>query len=220
MRVLIAEDSALLREALAALLERVGHTVAAMAATAPELEAAFSRLNALQQPPDLIITDVRMPPNNTSDGLLAVLSIRARHPYQPVMVLSQYLADTNARKLLTLPQGAVGYLLKDRINRVRDFVHALEEVAAGGTTIDPEVVQHLLRTAGHGPLDRLTPREREVLELMAEGHSNSGIAAKLVLSDPAVSKHVGNIFHKLGLGVVEENRRVKAVLAYLQASRN
>ena len=220
MRVLIAEDSALLREALAALLERFGHTVVATASTAPGLEAAFTRLSDAQQSPDLIITDVRMPPGNKSDGLLAALSIRARHPRQPVMVLSQYLADTNARRLLTLPEGAVGYLLKDRINRVRDFVRALEDVASGGTIIDPDVVQHLLRIAEHGPLDRLTPREREVLELMAEGHSNSAIAATLVLSDPAVSKHVGNIFQKLGLRTVDDNRRVKAVLTYLQASRH
>lgn len=220
MRILIAEDSALLREALAALVERFGHTVVATAATAPELESAFTQLFDAKQPPDLIITDVRMPPGNKSDGLLAALSIRTQHPCQPVMVLSQYLADTNARRLLTLPEGAVGYLLKDRISRVRDFVQALENVAAGGTTIDTEVVQHLLRTAGAGPLDALTPREREVLGLMAEGHSNTAIAESLVLSDPAVSKHVGNIFQKLGLSTVEENRRVKAVLTYLQASHS
>lgn len=220
MRILIAEDSALLREALAALVERFGHTVVATATTAPELESAFRQLLDAKQPPDLIITDVRMPPGNKSDGLLAALSIRAQHPCQPVMVLSQYLADTNARRLLTLPEGAVGYLLKDRINRVRDFVRALENVAAGGTTIDTEVVQHLLRTAGAGPLDALTPREREVLGMMAEGHSNTAIAESLVLSDPAVSKHVGNIFQKLSLSTVDENRRVKAVLTYLQASHS
>lgn len=219
MRILLAEDSTLLREALTALVERSGHQVVATASTAPRLETAFAGLWEAGQPPDLIVTDVRMPPENRSDGLLAALSIRARSPRQPVMVLSQYLADTNARRLLTLPEGAVGYLLKDRINRVRDFVRALETVAAGGTAIDPEVVQHLLRTAGAGPLDALTPREHEVLALMAEGASNAAIAARLVLSDPAVSKHVGNIFWKLGLSPVEENRRVKAVLTYLQASR-
>ena len=219
MRILLAEDSTLLREALTALVERSGHQVVATASTAPRLETAFAGLWEAGQPPDLIVTDVRMPPENRSDGLLAALSIRARSPRQPVMVLSQYLADTNARRLLTLPEGAVGYLLKDRINRVRDFVRALETVAAGGTAIDPEVVQHLLRTAGAGPLDDLTPREHEVLALMAEGASNAAIAARLVLSDPAVSKHVGNIFWKLGLSPVEENRRVKAVLTYLQASR-
>ena len=219
MRILLAEDSTLLREALTALVERSGHQVVATASTAPRLETAFAGLWEAGQPPDLIVTDVRMPPENRSDGLLAALSIRARSPRQPVMVLSQYLADTNARRLLTLPEGAVGYLLKDRINRVRDFVRALETVAAGGTAIDPEVVQHLLRTAGAGPLDALTPREHEVLALMAEGASNAAIAARLVLSDPAVSKHVGNIFWKLGLSPVEENRRVTAVLTYLQASR-
>ena len=135
-------------------------------------------------------------------------------------MLSQYLADTSARKLLTLPEGAVGYLLKDRVNRVRDFARSLDKVAAGGTIIDPEVVQHLLTTAGNGPLDSLTPREHEVLGLMADGHSNSVIASKLVLSDPAVSKHIGNIFQKLGLDPVDENRRVKAVLTYLNASRS
>ncbi|HBX81532.1 MAG: response regulator transcription factor [Propionibacteriaceae bacterium] len=219
MRILIAEDSALLREALTALMERFGHTVVATAATAPELERTFIGLAQAQRTPDLIITDVRMPPEGRSDGLLAALSIRAKSPHQPIMVLSQYLADTNARRLLTLPEGAVGYLLKDRISRVRDFMQALQQVASGGTVIDPDVVQHLFRTAGVGPLDALTSREREVLELMAEGHSNAAIASRLVLSDPAVSKHVGNIFLKLGLTPVEENRRVKAVLAYLHASR-
>lgn len=219
MRILIAEDSALLREALTALVERLGHTVAATAETAPELEQAFTALNADGHTPDVIITDVRMPPGNKDDGLLAALAIRRTHPTQPIMVLSQYLADTNARRLLTLPEGAVGYLLKDRINRVRDFARALETIASGGTTIDPEVVQHLLNTAHPGPLDTLTPRENEVLALMADGHSNAAIAKQLVLSDPAVGKHVGHIFQKLGLNPVEENRRVKAVLTYLQASR-
>lgn len=219
MRILIAEDSALLREALTALVERLGHTVAATAETAPELEQAFIELHTDGRPPDVIITDVRMPPGNKDDGLLAALAIRMAYPTQPIMVLSQYLADTNARRLLTLPEGAVGYLLKDRINRVRDFARALETVASGGTTIDPEVVQHLLNTAHPGPLDALTPRENEVLKLMADGHSNAAIAKQLVLSDPAVGKHVGHIFQKLDLNPVEENRRVKAVLTYLQASR-
>ncbi|MCQ9367597.1 response regulator transcription factor [Brevibacterium sp. 50QC2O2] len=220
MRILIAEDSTLLREALTALVERLDHVVVATAQTATELETEYARLNDADTPPDLIITDVRMPPTNTSDGLLAALSIRAEHPRQPIMVLSQYLADTNARRLLTLPKGAVGYLLKDRVNRVRDFARSLDSVANGGTVIDPEVVQHLLSTAGNGPLDSLTPREHEVLGLMADGHSNSVIASKLVLSDPAVSKHIGNIFQKLNLDPVDENRRVKAVLTYLNASRS
>ncbi|WP_040163838.1 response regulator transcription factor [Microbacterium gorillae] len=219
MRLLFAEDSALLREALTALLERLGHTVAATAGTAPELLEEFSRLDDAGEPPDLVLTDVRMPPSNRDDGLRAVLDIRARHPHQPVLVLSQYIADTYARELLTLPEGAIGYLLKDRVNRVRDFAAALDTVAMGGTVIDPDVVQHLLSGARPGPLDGLTPREREVLALMADGRSNANIAAALTLTDAAVSKHIGNIFAKLGLGPIEDNRRVRAVLTYLQASR-
>lgn len=219
MRLLLAEDSALLREALTALLERLGHTVAASAATAPELIAAFSRLTDSGEPPDLVLTDVRMPPGNSDDGLRAALDIRAGHPDQPVMVLSQYIADTYARELLTLREGAIGYLLKDRVSRVRDFAAALEAVASGGTVIDPDVVQHLLSASRPGPLDGLTAREREVLGLMADGQSNTDIAGTLTLTDAAVSKHIGSIFAKLGLGPVEENRRVRAVLTYLQTAR-
>lgn len=169
MRLLLAEDSALLREALVALLERLGHVIAATARTAPELSSEYARLCDAGEAPDLVLTDVRMPPSGTDDGLRTALEIRAVHPTQPVMVLSQYIADTYARELLTLPEGAVGYLLKDRVNRVRDFAGALESVATGGTVIDPEVVQHLLSRTRPGPLDRLTPREREVLGLMADG---------------------------------------------------
>ncbi|MEN2741064.1 response regulator transcription factor [Microbacterium sp. X-17] len=216
MRLLFAEDSALLREALIALLERLGHSIVATAETAPELLLTFGRLVDAGEPPDLVLTDVRMPPGNADDGLRAALEIRAARPSQPVMVLSQYIADTYARELLTLPQGAIGYLLKDRVNRIRDFASALETVASGGTVIDPDVVQHLLSASRPGPLDRLTAREREVLDLMADGQSNAEIASTLTLSDAAVSKHIGSIFAKLGHGPVEENRRVKAVLTYLQ----
>ncbi|WP_105565204.1 response regulator transcription factor [Microbacterium halophytorum] len=220
MRLLLAEDSALLREALVALLERLGHTIAATAATAPGLVDAYGRLADAGEPPDLVLTDVRMPPDGGDDGLRAALEIRTAAPAQPVMVLSQYLADTYARELLTLREGAIGYLLKDRVNRVRDFAAALETVASGGTVIDPDVVHHLLSGSRPGPLDRLTPREREVLALMADGQSNTDIATTLTLTDAAVSKHVGNVFAKLGLGPVEENRRVRAVLTYLQAARH
>lgn len=216
MRLLLAEDSALLREALVALLERLGHTVVATARTAPEMLAVFARLDEAGELPDLVLTDVRMPPDNSDDGLRAALGMRAKRPTQPVLVLSQYIADTYARELFTLPEGGVGYLLKDRVNRIRDFATALETVAAGGTVIDPDVVQHLLAGSRSGPLDGLTPREREVLGLMADGRSNSGIAAALTLTDAAVSKHIGSIFVKLGLSPVEENRRVRAVLTYLQ----
>lgn len=218
MRLLLAEDSALLREALVALLERLGHVISATARTAPELLSEYARLRGGGEAPDLVLTDVRMPPSGSDDGLRAALEIRAAHPTQPVMVLSQYIADTYARELLTLPEGAVGYLLKDRVNRVRDFAGALESVATGGTVIDPEVVQHLLSRTRPGPLDRLTPREREVLGLMADGGSNAQIADALTLTDAAVSKHIGNIFTKLDLSPVEDNRRVRAVLTYLQAA--
>ncbi|MFT3799380.1 response regulator transcription factor [Microbacterium sp.] len=220
MRLLLAEDSALLREALTALLERLGHTVAATAQTAPDLLAAFGRLSDAGEPPDLVLTDVRMPPGNSDDGLRSALTIRAMQPTQPIMVLSQYIADTYARELLILPEGAIGYLLKDRVNRIRDFAAALETVAAGGTVIDPDVVQHLLSGSRSAPLDNLTAREREVLALMADGRSNADIATALTLTDAAVSKHIGNIFAKLGLSPVEDNRRVRAVLVYLQADRN
>lgn len=220
MRLLLAEDSALLREALTALLERLGHIVVATAQSAPELREAFERLAAVGDAPDVVVTDVRMPPDETDDGLRAALDIRALHPAQPVMVLSQYIADTYARELLTLPGGGIGYLLKDRVSRVRDFATALDTVAEGGTVIDPDVVQHLLSSSRQGPLDALTGREREVLGLMADGQSNSDIAVSLTLTDAAVSKHIGNIFTKLGLGPVEENRRVRAVLTYLDAARS
>ncbi|PRB13419.1 response regulator transcription factor [Microbacterium sp. MYb62] len=220
MRLLLAEDSALLREALTALLERLGHTLVGTAQSAPELLGMFRRLQEVDDPPDLVITDVRMPPDNSDDGLRVALEIRALRSTQPVMVLSQYIADTYARELLTLPDGGVGYLLKDRVSRIRDFAAALETVAAGGTVIDPDVVQHLLNGTRPGPLDTLTAREREVLGLMADGQSNSDIAVSLTLTDAAVSKHIGNIFTKLGLGPVEENRRVRAVLTYLDAARS
>ncbi|MDN5855893.1 MAG: response regulator transcription factor [Microbacteriaceae bacterium] len=219
MRLLLAEDSALLREALTALLERLGHTIAATAETAPGLITAYSRLDDADERPDLVLTDVRMPPGNSDDGLRAALDIRANHPAQPILVLSQYIADTYARELLTLEEGAIGYLLKDRVNRVRDFAAALETVASGGTVIDSDVVQHLLSGSRPGPLDNLTTRERQVLGLMADGQSNADIAATLTLTDAAVSKHIGNIFLKLGLTPVQENRRVKAVLTYLQTVR-
>lgn len=218
MRLLLAEDSTLLREALVVLLERLRHEVVAAVGTAPALVGEYERMAAAGAAPDLVVTDVRMPPGSGDDGLAAALRMRAAHPGQPVVVLSQYIAETYAHELLTLPEGGVGYLLKDRVNRVRDFAHTLQSVAAGGTVIDPEVVQRLLIRTAPGPLDALTGREREVLGLMAEGQSNGDIATTLVLSDAAVSKHIGNVFLKLGLRPEEENRRVKAVLAYLRSA--
>lgn len=212
MRILLAEDSALLREALVALLERLGHAVVATAASATELVALAATVDA-----DLVLTDVRMPPTMTDDGLRAAMSIRTRAPEQPVLVLSQYVAEGYARDVLTLPGGGIGYLLKDRIGDVRDFDRALSTVRSGGTVIDPDVVRTLLATGGQEPLSGLTPREHETLALMADGLSNAEIAAALVLSDAAVSKHVGNVFLKLGLAPTDENRRVRAVLTFLQS---
>lgn len=216
MRILLADDSTLLREALRALLERLGHEVVATASDATELD----RLHAsMTDAVDLVVTDVRMPPDGTDDGLRAALRIRERMPRQPVLVLSQYVAERYARELLVLPDAAVGYLLKERVNRISDFDRALVTVAGGGTVIDPEVTRQLLRGDADGPLDRLTPREREVLELMADGASNGEIAAALFLSDAAVRKHVGNIFSGLGLRPTDENRRVRAILVFLQEHR-
>jgi DNA-binding NarL/FixJ family response regulator len=217
MRILLADDSTLLREAIRALLERLGHDVVATASDAADLVRTHASLTV---PPDLVVTDVRMPPEQTDDGLRAALRIRERSPSQPVLVLSQYVAERYARELLLLPEAAVGYLLKERVNRISDFDRALATVASGGTVIDPEVTRQLLRVDAVGPLDALTAREREVLELMAEGASNGDIASTLFLSDAAVRKHVGNIFSGLGLSPADENRRVRAILVFLHARRD
>lgn len=214
MRILLADDSTLLREALGALLERLGHELVATASDARELVRVYS---TLESPPDLVITDVRMPPDGTDDGLRAALQIRNVRPAQPILVLSQYVADRYARELLMLADGAVGYVLKERVNRIADFGRAMRTVADGGTVIDPEVTRHLLRVGAAGPVDALTSREQEVLGLMAEGASNGEIAAQLFLSDAAVRKHVGNIFAGLGLSPADENRRVRAILLFLQS---
>lgn len=216
MRILLADDSTLLREALSALFERLGHEVVAAAVDAPGLLREY---DALEQLPDLVVTDVRMPPDGTDDGLRAALRIRQQHPAQPILVLSQYVAERYARELLVLPEAAVGYLLKERVNRITDFDRALSTVAGGGTVIDSEVTRQLLRADAGSPLDTLTPREHEVLKLMADGASNTEIAATLFLSDAAVRKHVGNIFAGLGLSPTGENRRVRAILLFLQAQR-
>jgi DNA-binding NarL/FixJ family response regulator len=216
MRIFLAEDSTLLREGLASLLERLGHTVAGTASDAPgllQLVAAAEREESL---PDIIVTDVRMPPGNRDDGLIAALDIRSRHPEQPILVLSQYLADAYADRLLLSGDGGVGYLLKDRVGRIADFDRSLAVIARGGTIIDPEVVRHLVGARAAKPVDALTPREREVLALMAEGLSNSDIRSRLTVTDASVSKHIGNIFAKLQLSPSDENRRVRAVLAYLR----
>ena len=298
MRILLADDAALLREGLAGLLTTAGHEVVAQVADADDLRAEVERLAAAGELPDVVVTDVRMPPTGTDDGLRAAIDLRRAHPGLPVVVLSAYVAGPYVQDLLeeteapTSPAGpggpsassggAVGYLLKERVGRVADFLHSLDVVVGGGVVIDPEVVSHLMKAAraagsaqdaadfgvgeaagarvGSAPgaasgtsvdaaatpsgpppataravspstpsggiahatpggtgLDRLTRREQEVLELMAQGLSNAQIAERLVVSDGAVAKHVANIFRGLDLQPGEENRRVRAVLAWLHA---
>ncbi|WP_201753667.1 response regulator transcription factor [Micromonospora rubida] len=213
MRIVLAEDSALMRAGLVSLLEGLGHTVVAAVGDGDSLLRA-----ALEYRPDLVITDVRMPPDFTDEGLRAAVTLRASDPEAAVLVLSQYAATAYAAELLG-PAGhaGVGYLLKDRIGEVADFADAVSRVAAGETVIDPDVVRQLLsRQRTTNPLDRLTRREREVLGQMAEGRSNPSIARTLGVSDAAVAKHIGNIFLKLDLPVEDGHRRVLAVLTYLR----
>ena len=213
LRVVLAEDSVLLREGLAGLLTRFGHEVVAAVGDAATLRAAVESSR-----PDIVVTDVRMPPGLTDEGLRAAVELRRRHPALPVLVLSQYVETTYATHLLESGDGTgVGYLLKDRIGRVEEFVEALHRVAAGGTVVDQEVVRQLLRRR-RDPLGALTPREREVLALIAEGRSNGAIAARLVVTEAAVAKHIRAILQKLDLPQDEQDhRRVLAVLAYLRA---
>ena len=285
MRILLADDAALLREGLAGLLTAAGHEVVAQVADADALRTEVARLAAAGELPDVVVTDVRMPPTRTDDGLRAAVDLRAAHPGLPVVVLSAYVAGPYLGELLEGVDGAVGYLLKERVGRVSDFLRSLDVVVSGGIVIDPEVMAHLMASAagavgagatgpdapralaasgvsgapdgagpagapdgagesiapgawdapgatgavGRGPaasapadppnrgLERLTPREAEVLTLMAEGLSNGRIAQRLMVSDGAVAKHVANIFLKLDLPPGEENRRVRAVLAWVRA---
>jgi DNA-binding NarL/FixJ family response regulator len=218
VRVLIAEDHALLRDGLTRLLRDHGHEVVAAVETAEEI---VRRGTALE--PDLALLDVRLPPTQTDEGVRAALELRARRPEQPVLVLSQYVERTYAAELLADGRGGIGYLLKDRVAEPGEFVRACERVAGGGTALDPEVVAQLVvrRRAGSGaddPLATLTPREQEVLRLMAEGRSNRGIAEALVVTDGAVEKHVTSILGKLDLPASSgDHRRVLAVLALLRA---
>ncbi|WP_020578166.1 response regulator transcription factor [Actinopolymorpha alba] len=210
MRIVIAEDSVLLREGLARLLDEAGHTVVAAVGDGPSLVEAVSTHR-----PDVSIVDVRMPPTHTDEGLRAAIEARRRVPGAPVLVLSQYVEGSYASDLLADKTGAVGYLLKDRVVDVEEFLDGLNRVAGGGTVLDSEVVSQLLVNR-RDPLGALTPREREVLGLMAEGRTNTAISQRLVVSEGAVEKHVGNIFAKLGLAPSEsDHRRVMAVLAYL-----
>jgi len=212
VRVVIAEDGVLLREGLAHLLTDEGHEVTGSVGDALGLIEAVE-----EERPDICIVDVRMPPTFTDEGLRAAIEIRSRWPGTPVLVLSQYVEERYATELLSNESAAVGYLLKQRVADVREFLDALQRVADGGTALDPEVVAQLLARTRRHPHDELTPREREVLSLMAEGLSNAGIAQRLVITEGAVEKHVTSIFTKLGLEPAEtDHRRVLAVLRYLE----
>jgi len=212
VRVVIAEDLALLREGLIRLLEGHDFTVVAAVESGPELRDAL-----LEHRPDVAVVDVRLPPTFTDEGLQAAIQARGSIPGLPVLVLSQHVEQLYARELLSDDRGAVGYLLKDRVFDVGQFIDAVRRVAAGGTAMDPAVISQLLaKRADDGPLASLTPREREVLGEMAEGRSNTAIASRLFITDKAVSKHINNIFTKLDLPPSnDDSRRVLAVLAYL-----
>jgi DNA-binding NarL/FixJ family response regulator len=213
VRVVLAEDGALLREGLAGLLTRFGYQVAAAVGDAGALREAVAAHR-----PDLVLTDIRMPPTFTDEGLRAAAELRRDHPGLAVVVLSQYVEHSHAADLLDSGDGRrVGYLLKDRVVDVAEFAATLREVLAGAAIVDPQVVRQLLRRRAD-PLSRLSGREREVLALVAEGHSNAAIARRLVVSDAAVGKHIGNILAKLDLPPTDDtNRRVLAVLAYLSS---
>jgi DNA-binding NarL/FixJ family response regulator len=212
VRVVIAEDSVLLREGLVGLLTRFGFEVVAAVGDASELLTAVDETT-----PELVITDVRMPPGFTDEGLRAAVALRVAHPGLPVVALSQWVQHSYVGELLASGDGrAIGYLLKDRVADVTEFVDTLRRVAGGATVVDPEVIHRMMR-AGRDPLGHLSPRENEVLALVAEGHSNAAIARTLALSEASVGKHIGSLLAKLHLPMSDDtNRRVLAVLTYLR----
>jgi DNA-binding NarL/FixJ family response regulator len=214
VRVVLAEDSVLLREGVARILDEAGFEVVGQAGNADEL-----LLKVRSYSPDVAIVDIRMPPTHTDEGLRAAQEIRAEHPQTGVLVLSQYVEEAYALDLLSQSTESTGYLLKDRVSDVNEFADAVRRVGEGGSALDPTIVSQLVgRRRRDDPIDQLTPREREVLGLMAEGRSNSGIAEQLVVTDRAVEKHVTSIFSKLRLPAAsEDHRRVLAVLAYLRS---
>jgi len=212
VRIVIAEDLLLLRDGLIRILTDTGHTVVAAVDNAPDLESAVQ-----EHRPDLSIVDVRLPPGFRDEGLRAALSVRKQDPRTPILILSQYVERTYAAELLADGNGAVGYLLKDRVTALDEFLDAIDRVAGGGTVMDPEVVRQLFaRNNRDQGVAALTPREREVLALVAQGLSNSAICTELVLAPPSVEKHITNILTKLDLPPADDtHRRVRAVLAYL-----
>jgi DNA-binding NarL/FixJ family response regulator len=214
VRIVIAEDSAILRDGLVRLLTDQGHEIAAAVGDAAALRAAVAR-----HAPELAVVDIRMPPTHTDEGLRAAIALRELNPGLGVLLFSQYVETQYAAQLLAGSAAGVGYLLKDRVAEVREFVEAVERVGQGGTVLDPEVVSQLMSARRAEPLAALTGREREVLSLMAEGRSNAGIARALFVTEGSVEKHVTNIFAKLGLPASDDDhRRVLAVLRYLQQS--
>ena len=219
VRVVIAEDSVLLREGLTRLLTDRGHEVVAGVGDGEALIRTIGELAAAGALPDVVVADVRMPPTHTDEGVRAAIRLRRDHPDLGVLVLSQYVEEQYATELLAGSSRGIGYLLKDRVAEVREFVDAVARVAAGGTALDPEVVAQLLgRSRKQDVLAELTPREREVLGLMAEGRTNSAVARQLVVSGGAIEKHISNIFLKLGLSQSDgDHRRVLAVLTYLKS---
>jgi DNA-binding NarL/FixJ family response regulator len=214
LRVVIADDDVLLREGIASLLREAGFEIVGQSSTAGDL-----LLKVGSYKPDVAIVDIRMPPSHTDEGLGAAKSIRERHPEVGVLVLSQYVEPSYAMELIADDAEGVGYLLKDRVSDINEFASSVQRVAEGGSALDPAIVTELVgRRRGDDPVATLTPRERQVLELMAEGRSNQSIAQKLVVTERAVEKHVTNIFGKLHLPAsAEDHRRVLAVLAFLRA---
>ncbi|MBD0675290.1 response regulator transcription factor [Streptomyces sp. CBMA156] len=214
LSVVLAEDSVILRDGMVELLTARGCVVVATAGTAPELVAAVT-----EHRPDVAVVDIRMPPTHSDEGIRAAIEIRAVLPEVGILVFSQHVESAWAARLLADGAAGIGYLLKERVARTSEFVDALHRVAAGGTALDPEIVNGLLHGGRRGRVDALTPREREVLELMAQGHSNRSIASLLTVSERAVEKHVAAVFGKFDLPATDaDNRRVKAVLAYLAES--
>lgn len=212
MRVVIAEDTVILREGLAQLLGMRGHEVVAAVGDATTLKAAVAN-----QHPDVAVIDIRMPPTHTDEGLKAAIDIRKTHPTLGVLLFSQYVETRYVRELLAEGSSGVGYLLKERVSDLDEFTAALDRVATGGTALDPEVVTQLVGAGRRDGIATLTPRERQVLELMAEGRTNSAIAKRLVITDRAVEKHIANIFNKLSLPPSDDDhRRVLSVLKYLE----
>jgi DNA-binding NarL/FixJ family response regulator len=212
VRVVIVEDSILLQEGIVRLLAGYGHE------TVAKLDTAEGVIDAVEMhEPDLVIADVRLPPTFTDEGIQAAIALRTVRPTQPILILSQYVEEHYASDLLGGDASGLGYLLKERVADVKEFIDACARVAGGGTVLDPDVVAQLLARRRREPLDTLTPREREVLGLMAEGNSNVGIARRLVISEGAVEKHISSVFSKLGLSSTEtDHRRVLAVLQYLR----